>query len=156
MDRSVQKTNKYRFSISSVILITTATACAVAVGKYAHGRQFDLRLYLTTINLGLGILFFTLPIVIAYAASSMSRIPSQLPFASSSSHPGFLQTSGFQSWRAFVVVCTLATPSCIGEHTGFPFVGQHIPTIRSITCSFVLSVARNISPGLKKHSRFII
>lgn len=105
MDRSVQKTNKYRFSISSVILITTATACAVAVGKYAHGRQFDLRLYLTTINLGLGILFFTLPIVIAYAASSMSRILSLdsapiriLLFCAL----GILQTSSFVVGVAFV------------------------------------------------------
>jgi hypothetical protein len=75
MDRDVQENSKFRFSIAGVIVCTTVIACAVAVGKNVHdGLQNHQRNSLTAINLGLGLLFFTLPIVIAYAASTMSRI----------------------------------------------------------------------------------
>ncbi len=75
MDSDVQENSKYRFSIARLIVCTTVIACAVAVGKNVHdGLQNHQRNSLIAINLGLGILFFTLPIVIAYAASTMSRI----------------------------------------------------------------------------------
>lgn len=75
MDSVVQENSKYRFSIARLIVCTTVIACVVAVGKNVHdGLQNHQRNSLTAINLGLGLLFFTLPIVIAYAASTMSRI----------------------------------------------------------------------------------
>lgn len=75
MDSDVQENSKYRFSIARLIVCTTVIACAVAVGKNVHdGLQNHQRNSLTAINLGLGLLFFTLPIVIAYATSTMSRI----------------------------------------------------------------------------------
>lgn len=73
MNSNVQESSKYRFSIARLIVCTTVIACAVAVGKNIYDG-LEIHQINTAINLGLGLLFFTLPIVMAYAASSMSRI----------------------------------------------------------------------------------